>query len=71
MMLKTKQLPEVFYEKRYSYKFHKIHRKTLGLRPATLLQNRLWHRCFPVSFAKFLRTPFSQKNFRTTASVAI
>ena len=26
--------------------------------PATLLKKRLWHRCFPVNFAKFLRTPF-------------
>ena len=25
---------------------------------ATLLKRRLWHRCFPVNFAKFLRTPF-------------
>ena len=24
---------------------------------ATLLKNRKWHRCFPVNFAKFLRTP--------------
>ena len=29
-----------------------------GLRPATLLKKRLWHRCFPVNFVKFLRTPF-------------
>ena len=30
-----------------------------GPRPATLLKERLWHRCFPVNFAKFLnRTPF-------------
>ena len=28
------------------------------LRPATLLKRSLWHRCFPVNFAKFLRTPF-------------
>ena len=34
--------------------------KVAGLRPATLLKNRLWHRCFPVNFAKFQRTPFSQ-----------
>ena len=27
---------------------------------ATLLKKRLWHRCFPVNFAKSLRTPFSQ-----------
>ena len=28
------------------------------LKPSTLLKKRLWHRCFPVNFAKFLRTPF-------------
>ena len=27
---------------------------------ATLLKKRLWHRCFPVNFAKFLRIPFLQ-----------
>ena len=37
-----KQPPEVFYVKR----------------PATLLKRRLWHRCFPVNFVKFLRTSF-------------
>ena len=26
--------------------------------PATLLKKRLWHRCFPVNFLKFVRTPF-------------
>ena len=26
----------------------------------TLLKRRLWHRCFPVNFAKILRTPFLQ-----------
>ena len=31
----------------------------LQARPATLLKKRLWYRCFPVNFAKFLRTPFS------------
>ena len=29
-----------------------------GLRPATLLKKRLWHRCFPANFAKFLRSLF-------------
>ena len=29
-------------------------------RPGTLLKKRLWHRCFPVNFAKFLRLPFLQ-----------
>ena len=31
-----------------------------GLTPATLLKVRIWHSCFPVNFAKFLRTPFLQ-----------
>ena len=31
--------------------------KLKALRPATLLKKRLCHRCFPVNFAKFLRTP--------------
>ena len=29
-------------------------------RPATLLKKRLWHKCFPVDFVKFLRIPFLQ-----------
>ena len=32
--------------------------KVIGLEPATLLKKRLWHRCFPVNLAKFLRTLF-------------
>ena len=31
-----------------------------GMRPATLLKKRLWHRCFPMNFVTFLRTPFLQ-----------
>ena len=27
-------------------------------KPATLLKKRLWHRCFAMKFAKFLRTTF-------------
>ena len=34
--------------------------KVAGLRPATLLKKRFWHRFFPVNFVKFLRTPFFQ-----------
>ena len=51
--------------KRCSLQFHKINRKTpmpgslFSLpRPATLLKKRLCHRCFPMNFSKFLRTPF-------------
>ena len=32
--------------------------KFAGLRPATLSKKRLWHRCFPVRFAKFLSAAF-------------
>ena len=31
--------------------------KLRDLRSATLLKKNLWLRCFPVNFAKFLRTP--------------
>ena len=37
--------------------------KVAGLRPATLLKERLWRRCFPVNFAKFLRASFLQNTF--------
>ena len=45
-----KQPPKVFCKKRCSEKFCKMHRKTKSL----------CRRCFPVNFAKFLRTPFLQ-----------
>ena len=35
----------------------------LTILPGTLLKKRLWHRFFPVNFAKFLRTPFLQNTF--------
>ena len=38
--------------------------KIAGLRPATLLKKKLWHRCFPVNFVKFLRTPFLREHLR-------
>ena len=34
--------------------------KLAGLIPATLLKKRLRDRCFPVTFAKFLTTPFNR-----------
>ena len=43
--------------------------KVAGLRPATLFKKRLWHRCFPVNFPKFLRTPFFTESVWTTASM--
>ena len=38
--------------------------KVACVRPVTLSKKRLWHRCFPVNFAKFLRTSFSQNTSR-------
>ena len=39
--------------------------------PPTILKKRLWHRCFPVNFVKFLWTPFlknSNNSNRATTS---
>ena len=38
--------------------------KVAGLKPATLLKKRIWHRCFPVNFEKFLRTSFFIEHLR-------
>ena len=35
-------------------------RENICARVSFLTKERLWHRCFPVRFAKFLRTPFLQ-----------
>ena len=66
--------PEVFCKKGVFRNFVKFTRKHLrqslffskvgGLRSATLLKKRLWHRCFPVNFAKSLRTPFLAEHLR-------
>ena len=60
--------PKMFCKKDVLRNFIKLTRKELcqslyfneveALRPVTLLKKRLWHRCFLVNFAKFLRTPF-------------
>ena len=60
--------PEVFCKKDVLKNFAKFTGKHLwqsaffnkvaGLRPKTLLKIKLWHRCFPVNFAKTLRIPF-------------
>ena len=65
---RQKQPPEVFCKKGVLENFTKftgkhlcqslLFNKVAGLKPATLLKKRLWHRCFPVNSVKFLRTPF-------------
>ena len=55
--------PEMFYKTDVLKNFAKFTGKhlcqTLFFSKVTLLKKRLWYRCFPVSFAKFLRTAFS------------
>ena len=48
-----------------------LYNKVAGLRPATLLRKRLWHRCFPVNFAKFLTTPLDDCLYRNAKRVNI
>ena len=55
-----KQPPEVFCKKDVLRNFAKFNGKHLCQRPAILLKERRWHRCFHVNFSKFLRTPFLQ-----------
>ena len=43
--------------------------KNLQTAPAALLKNRLWHMCFPVSFAKFLRNTFFYRTPPVAASI--
>ena len=57
-----KQPPKVFYEKRVPENFAKFTGKNMCQSPFfnKVLIKRLWHRCFPVNFAKLSRTPFFQ-----------
>ena len=70
-----KQPPNVFCNRRCIQRFRKIYSKkhlyqnlffskVTFLRPVTLLKRRHWHKCFPVNFLKFLRTPFLQNTSR-------
>ena len=51
---------EVFCKTGVFKNFAKFTRKHLrqSLRPATLLNKRFWHRCFPLNFAKLWRNTF-------------
>ena len=69
-----KQPPEVFCKKGVSKNFTKFTGKQLceslflnkiaGLSTATLLKRRLWYRCFPVNFGKYLRNTFFTEHLR-------
>ena len=60
--------PEVVYQKGVLRNFTKFLGKHQRQRPATLLKKRLWHRCFPMNFVKFLRTPFFHRTPLVAAS---
>ena len=49
---------------RVFFSFFKKSCRPFGLRPVTLLKKRVWHRCFPVNSAKFLKTPFLAEQLR-------
>ena len=40
--------------------FHSLFFNKVADMTLTLLKKRLWHRCFPVNFAKFLKTPLGE-----------
>ena len=50
--------PEVFCKKAFVEILQNSQENTCASVPAALSKKRFWHRCFPVNFAKFLRTPF-------------
>ena len=45
--------------------------KVTGLRPAILLEKRLWHRCFSVNSSKFLRVPFFTDYLKVAVSLSL
>ena len=45
-----------------------FYKKVAGPEPATLLKMRLWRRCFPINFAKFLRTLFHRTPLKDCSS---
>ena len=70
-LIKKACSPEVFCKKGVFKNFVKVTGKHLcwsfflnkisGLQSTTLLKKRLHHKCFPVNFAKFLRTAFIEQ----------
>ena len=67
-----KNLPELLYKKCVLKNVENLQGSTcaIGLfNKATLLKKWLWHRCFPVNFAEFLRTAFLQNTGRLLQGV--
>ena len=56
--------PDVFCKKCVLRNFEKFTVKDLCQSLLLIIKKRLWHSCFPVNFAKFLRTYFLTEHFR-------
>ena len=73
-----KKPPEVIYKKGAFKNFaiftgkhlcqNLFFNKVVGLRPATSLKKRLWHRCFSVNFEKLLKNNLYTEYLWATAS---
>ena len=71
LLLRSNHL-EVFCKKGVLWNFAKFTGKQLcqSLFFNKVAGNRLWHKCFTVNFAKFLRTPFLKEHLRWLLLVA-
>ena len=70
MFISGSSRAKMFCKKSFPRNFAKLARKHLCQIIFLRKKKRLWHRCFLVHFAKFLRTPFSNRTPPDTASVS-
>ena len=54
------KMQKIFFSTLFSYWVCQF---TEAAKTCNFNKKRLWHRCFTLNFAKFLRTPFSQNSF--------
>ena len=59
MIAKAQSNPPIFYKFGLERSFRSSHQRC-----SRKNKKRLWHRCFPMNFAKFLRAPFLQNTSR-------
>ena len=70
MFISGSSRAKMFCKKSFPRNFAKLAGKHLCKIIFLRKKKRLWHRCFLVHFAKFLRTPFSNRTPPDTASVS-
>ena len=51
-------VPQYFTKFTGKHLYRSLFLNKVAGRSATLLKKKLWHKCFPLNFVKFLRTPF-------------